>query len=273
MMTWQDLREQMLRLASLFRRRRPERETAEELKFHLTLKQQKYMHEHRLDQAEAAAQAKRDLSSVEKWKEVCRNVARMRALEDFARDLALAVRMLRKSPAFTTVALATLTLAIGANTAIFSLINALLLRPLPVPQADRLTILRIQPDDYGYALTYPLFKYVEKHGSVFSHIFAFTGYTVQIHGLSGTERVAGQLVSGQYFTALRVNPQLGRYIGPSDDRPGAPGGQVAVLMSLDNQTTRFSKTKSVRITFAPWERRFWPAASSSGPTLMTAAVS
>ncbi len=230
MMTWHDLREQMLRLAALFRRERTEREMADELEFHLAMKERKHAEERGLNAAEAANAAKRDLGSIEKWKEVCRDVGRMRTLEDFARDLALAARMLRKSPAFTAVALITLTLAIGANTAIFSLINALLLRPLPVPQANRLAILRIQPDEFGYAFMYPLFKYVEKNGgNVFSHVFAFTGRDLQVHGSSGIERVSGQLVSGQYFTALRVNAQLGRYIGPDDDRPGIPGGQVAVI--------------------------------------------
>ncbi|MFZ0594864.1 MAG: ABC transporter permease [Bryobacteraceae bacterium] len=230
MITWHDLREQMLRLAALFRRERIEHEIAEELEFHLAMKQRKHAEDRGMNAAEAANAAKRDLGSMEKWKEVCRDVGRMRAIEDFARDLALAARMLRKSPAFTAVALITLTLAIGANTAIFSLINALLLRPLPLPQADRLAILRIQPDDFGYAFNYTLFKYLEKHSSgAFSHVFAFTGETLQIHGSNGTERVSGQLVSGQYFSALRVNAQLGRYIGPDDDRPGLPGGQVAVI--------------------------------------------
>ncbi len=226
MITWQDLREHVLRLAGLLRRRQAERDMADELEFHLAMKQEKYAQEKGLGEAEAALRARRDLGNVEKWKEFCRDVERARPVEDFARDAALAVRMLRRSPAFTAVALITLALAIAANTAIFSLINAVLLRPLDVPEADRLTFLRIQPDEFGYAFNYPLFKYVEKHGTVFSQVFAFAGRNLQIQGREGTERVAGQLVSGKYFAALKVNPRMGRYIGPGDDRPGAT---VAVI--------------------------------------------
>src|SRR6185437_6630150 len=111
----------------------------------------------------------------------------MRPLEDFGRDLALAIRMLRKTPAFTAVALITLGLAIGTNTAIFSLIDAVLLRPLNVPEANRLTLLRIQPDDFGYAFNYPLFKYVERHAEVFSQVFAFSNRDLQVHGRDGIE--------------------------------------------------------------------------------------
>lgn len=226
MTIWQDLRGQLLRLLALLRRRQTERELAEELEFHLALRQQKYAEQDGLDKAESAARARRDLGSLEKWKEFCRDARRARPLEDFARDLALAVRMLRKSPAFTAVALITLALAVGANTAIFSLINAVLLRPLDVPEADRLALLRIQPDEFGYGFNYPLFKYVEKHGDVFSSVFAFAGRNLQIHGSSGMELVPGQLVSGRYFAALKVTPQIGRYIGPGDDRPGSP---IAVI--------------------------------------------
>ncbi|HEY7303043.1 MAG TPA: ABC transporter permease [Bryobacteraceae bacterium] len=220
MRIWLDIREQMLRLAALLRRNQTERDLAKELEFHLVLKQQKYADEYGLDQAEAAARARRSLGNVEKWKEFCRDVGRSRPLEDFARDLALALRMLSKTPAFTAVALITLALAIGANTAIFSLINVLLLRPLDVPEADRLTLLRIQPDEFGYTFNYPLFKYVESHADAFSEVFAFASSDLQVHGRDGIERVAGQLVSGGYFAALKVNPEVGRYIVPADDRPG-----------------------------------------------------
>jgi len=228
-MSRQVVREQLLRFAALFRLRRAERDMADELEFHLAMKQQKYMRERGLAGPHALNEAKRDLGGLEKWKEVCRDVGRARPLEDFARDIALASRMLRKTPAFTVVALLTLTLAIGANTAIFSLLNAIMLGPLAVPEADRLAILRVQPDDFGYAFSYPLFKQFEKQTNVFSHVFGFVGRNFQIHGSTGTERVAGQLVSGQYFTALKVNPVLGRYITPSDDRPGTPSGPVAVI--------------------------------------------
>jgi len=229
-MNKQSLREGLLRIVALFRRARGERDMADELAFHLAMKQQKYIKQRGLNSTDAMAVAKRELGGVEKWKEACRDVNRARAIEDLARDLALAARMLRKTPAFTAAALLTLTLAIGSNTAIFSLINAVLLRPLNVPAAHQLTVLRIQPaDSFGYAFSYPLFKYLEKDTHVFSHTFGFAGRNLQIHTANGVERIPGQLVSGHYFSALQVNPQLGRYITPSDDRPGVPSGAVAVI--------------------------------------------
>ncbi|HZQ56376.1 MAG TPA: ABC transporter permease [Bryobacteraceae bacterium] len=228
-MNWQDVRESLLRMAGLLQRNRRDRELTEELEFHLALKQQKYMQTDGLAPQQAATQARRDLGGLERWKEVCRDVARFRALEEFGRDLVLAARLLHKAPVFTLVAVFTLTAAIGANTAIFSLLNAILLKPLTVPEANGLAILRIQPDKFGYTFNYPLYQQVEQRARPLFQAFAFTGRDLQLRTNEGVERVAGQLVSGTYFSALQVQPQLGRWIGPGDDRPGAPGGAVAVI--------------------------------------------
>lgn len=228
-MNWQDLRESLLRVVGLLQRNRRDREVAEELEFHLARKQQKYMQADGLAPQQAATQARRDLGGLERWEEVCRDVARFRAVEEFGRDLVLATRLLRKTPVFTLVAVFTLTAAIGANTAIFSLLNAILLKPLAVPEADRLAILRIQPDEYGYTFNYPLFQQLEQRARPLFQAFAFTARDLQLRTDEGVERVTGQLVSGTYFSALQVQPQLGRWIGPGDDRPGAPGGAVAVI--------------------------------------------
>src|SRR5579884_1303297 len=228
-MNWQDLRESLLKIAGLLRRNRCDRELAEELEFHLARKQQNYIQSNGLGPQQAATQARRDLGGLERWKEVCRDVARFRALEEFGRDLVLAARLLHKAPVFTLVAVFTLTAAIGANTAIFSLLNAILLKPLAVPEANRLAILRIQPDQFGYTFNYPLYKQLELRAHSLLRTFAFTGRDFQLRTNEGVERIAGQLVSGEYFSALQVRPQLGRWIGPSDDRPGAPSGAVAVV--------------------------------------------
>ncbi len=228
-MTWPDIRERAMRLAGLFRVSRAEKDLADELEFHLAMRSDKY---ERQGDANAAAHARRDLGSASKWKEVCRDVARARPLEDFVRDVLLAVRMLRKTPAFTAVALFTLALAVGANTAIFSLMNALVLRPLPVPNADRLVLLRLQPDNFGYSFCYPLFRYLEEHSSrVFSDVFAFFGHDFQFRTSSGTESVHGAVVSGGYFSGLRVPALAGRYLRPSDDRIGGGADGLVVVVS------------------------------------------
>ncbi len=104
-----------------------------------------------------------------------RGVARCRpaaGTENLVSDVKLAVRLLRKSPGFTLVALATLTVAIGANTAVFSLLNALMLRPLPVPEADRLVVLNMRPGE-GSRFTYPQFRDLEKTSAVFANVLSF----------------------------------------------------------------------------------------------------
>lgn len=228
-MTWEDLRERFLRATGLVRRGRHEQDLDEELAFHLAMKERNYREGAGLTQDEAALKAKRDFGNVGQWKEVCRDVARWRPLEELGRDLLLAFRTLGKSPVFTLVALATLTLAIGANTAIFSLMNAIVLKPLPLPTANRLAIIRIQPDQFGYSFMYPLYKELDKQGHGLMDVFAFTGRAFQIRVPEGMERASGQLVSGNYFSALGVQPKLGRWISQNDDRPGAPDGAVAVV--------------------------------------------
>lgn len=219
-MNWQDLREGYFRVIGLLGRHRHERELSEELEFHMAMK---------IKGGQSADQAKRDFGGVEKWKEVCRDVGRFRPVEELGRDLLLALRMLRKAPVFTAVALVTLTLAIVANSAIFSLINGLMLKSVAVPNANRLTVLRIQPDDFGYALCYPLFQVMEEHSTGMMRMFAFSDRPVHVRGNEGIETVAGELVSGHYFAALGLKPQLGRWINPHDDRPGTPDGMVVTV--------------------------------------------
>jgi predicted permease len=156
-------------------------------------------------------------------------VSTIRLVEDLQRDLWLGFRTLRKSPIFTCIAIATLTAAIGANTTIFSLMNAVLFKSVNAPRADRLVLLRIRPGDYGYGFNYPWFKQIEKQSANTMQAFAFVRRNLRMRTGSGSEDIAGQLVSGGYFPALQVAPLLGRYIVPQDDRSGTPGGGAAVI--------------------------------------------
>jgi predicted permease len=212
-------------------RDRREKELAEEIEFHRAMRERKYR-EQGMSAQEAAERAKRDFGGFEKWKEVCRDVGRWRMLDEFWRDLVLAMRLLRKSPVFTVVALVTLTLAIGANTAIFSLMNAVMLKALPAPDADRLVLL-VQPLGQEvaarYFFPYPLFQQIARQSGSIMDVFAFTRREVQLRDDDGISVVPAALVSGLYFSALKVQPELGRWIGVSDDRPGAPGGAATVI--------------------------------------------
>jgi predicted permease len=240
---WQSIREFVLQTVGIFRARRREREIAEELEFHLALKEAS-RREDGCAPLEAAYQARRDFGGLERWKERCREVSTIRFVEDLQRDLWLAVRMLRKSPLFTCVALATLTAAIGANTTIFSLMNAVLLKSVAVPHANELVLLRIRPGDYGYGFNYPWFKQIEKRSANAMDVFGFVQREVRLRTSSGSEDIPAQLVSGAYFPTLQVAPLLGRYIVPQDDRPGTPDGGVAVI-SAAFWHSHFSSARNV----------------------------
>lgn len=234
---WPKLRERLCRLRSLFGgRTQLDLDFEDELAFHAAMREKKKVSAGS-NPTTAKVEAQRELGGIEKWKEALRDVRRPRALENLFSDVSLAVRLLGKSPAFTVVALATLTLAIGANTAVFTLLDTLLLRPLPVPESDRLTLWRIQPGEYGYSFSYPIFHELEEPSSVFSIVFAFAEHTFQMRGPEGTSTVQGAMISGQYFAALRVEPQKGRWITAMDNHPnGGQPGPVAVI------SDRFWKT-------------------------------
>jgi predicted permease len=104
-----------------------------------------------------------------------------------------------------------------------------MLKSVATPNASRLAILRIRPDEFGYGLCYPLFQELEQHSAGIMRTFAFSDRSFHVRGRDGVEAVAGQLISGQYFAALGLRPQIGRWIEPHDDRPGAPDGMVAVV--------------------------------------------
>lgn len=231
-MTWRDVREAGLRVKGLWQRRRQEQELEDELAHHKAMKERNYCERLGLNAQEASERVKREFGGFERWKEAWRDVARWRVLEELGKDLALAIRMLRKSPGFTCVALAMLTLAIGANTAIFGLIDTLMVKDLGVPNGKRLMILRTELDkEPMYAFSYPVYKGLAANSNAPFETFAFTDQTLQVRHGAAIEQASGQLVSGKYFAALGTKPAMGRWILADDDRPGAPGGMVAVVSS------------------------------------------
>jgi len=145
-------------------------------------------------------------------------------------DIKYAFRQLRKSPGFTTVAVLTLALGIGANTAIFTMINTLLLRSLPVKDPQQLVLVKAA----GYAsLGYPLYEQFRDGNQSFSGLFAATGISkrsMTITGASGAEAEPtwAQAVSGNFFSVLGVPAAVGRTLTPNDDRAGDPQA-VAVI--------------------------------------------
>jgi predicted permease len=234
------------RFKSLFRKRRMEREMAEELEFHQAMLREKLQRQG-LPQSQANAAARRTFGSSARWHERLRELWQFRTLENLLRDVTFSARLLRKSPGFTLIALLTLALGVGANASVFSLINSLLLRPLPVPHGEQLAVLsmdqgRPQP---GYSFPAPFFRALESRHEVFQDVFAFFTEKMLIQGQSANETISGMLVSGDYFEALQTPPLLGRYLTRVDDSEGGSPDGLAVVISEHFWERWFNRSPNV----------------------------
>jgi len=226
-----------LRLRSLFRRRFVEQELNDELRFHL-----ERMIEAKVATGMPAEEARyaalRELGGAEQIKEECRDMRRVNLIENLIQDVRYGLRVLAKSPGFTAVAALTLALGIGANTAIFSLIDSVMLRMLPVARPRDLLQVKIRipqrPGEPSGAFTDPLWEQVRAQQDVFSHVFAWGGANNGEDSLKFDLTEGGKVhpahglwVSGSFFAGLGLRPALGRLIAPPDDQRGCRG--VAVL--------------------------------------------
>jgi putative ABC transport system permease protein len=170
----------------------------------------------------------------------------------FAQDLRYALRQLAKSPGFAAVAIVTLALGIGANTAIFSLLDQALLRSLPVKDADRLVILQFTGNGSGHVssrtddtfyFSYPMYRDLRDQNGVFSGLIATDWTQVGVQWRNQPELVAAELVSGNYFEVLGVRPAMGRVLAASDD--AVPDANPVVVLSFSYWQRRFGSDPAV----------------------------
>ncbi len=170
-------------------------------------------------------------------------------MEQVWRDARYALRQLVRSPGFTAIAVLTLGLGIGANTAIFSVVNAVLLRPLPYEDPSSLVqVSETRPDGSSNAASYPNFVDWRKDGGAFRSLALFRDLAFNLAGPAEPERIAGALVSADFFRTLDIDPAIGRYFAEGEDRAGSDG--VAV------------------ISHALWHRRFAGEPDVVGRSLM-----
>jgi predicted permease len=240
------LRAGVLRMGGLlsgqFNRERRDRELTEELESHLA-----FHVEDNLRAGMTPEAARRDallkLGGVESVKEQVRDRRGLPVLEHLARDLRFGVRMLRKDPSFTAIAVLTLALGIGANTAIFSVVNAVLLRPLPFPQAENLVLVwATSADRANDVASYPDFEEWKAHGRSFENMAAFTTRSVILEGRDQSESVAGLQVTPGFFETLRIQPAMGRMFRPEEAEAGAPH---AALLSDGAWKNRFASRPDI----------------------------
>ena len=237
-----------LRLRSILRRRQVERDLDEELQYHLDRKIEELL-SRGLDPAEARNAALRAMDGLTQRKEECRDARRVNLIDNVMQDLRYGVRVLAKAPGFTAVAVLTLALGIGANTAIFSVIDAVLLKPLNVPDPDRIVQLMLfsparAPGQNVNAASLFQFNIYRERRDAFDQIAAYDAVKgINLTGVDPPEQLRSLRVSVGYFSLFGARTVLGRTFNEQEDRPG--GLHVAVIRRSEIDDLRV-KIRSVR---------------------------
>jgi len=253
-MAWEWLNELRLRLKALARRKQLDRDLEDEVAFHLAMREERNRG-NGIAGEDARYAARRTLGNVTALKEVCRQMWTFTSLEGVLQDLRFAGRTLLKNPGFTAVVVLTLALGIGANTAIFSLIDTVMLKSLPVPnpselyrigQGNECCELDGLQGNFGI-FSYALYKQLKANTPEFNGISAFcaglNSLSLRREGATTpAESFVGEFVSGDYFATLGIAPFAGRLISPGEDHPNSP---PAIVMSYRIWRERYSLDPSV----------------------------
>jgi predicted permease len=220
----------------------------DEFRFHIDMAVESYLRQG-LAPEEARRRALADFGGLQQIREHYRDQKGLPMLETTLQDLRYGLRVLAANRSFTAMAVLSLALGIGANTAIFSLLYALLLRPLPVPNPGELMQVNITiAGKTSDSFSYPVIQALAERKDIFAALGGFAGNSFTVGPPSAPVRTPGAWVSGGFFQALQLTPAAGRLLLPEDDRPGA--GLAAVISN------------------AYWERSFQRGPSAVGATLI-----
>ena len=238
------------RLAALFRKRKFDADMDDEMRSHIEMRAQQNI-EAGMNPEEARFAALRQFGWTESIKETCREQRGVTWLENLAQDIRYGARQLLKNPGFTTVAVLTLALSIGANTTIFTVLNTVLLLTLPVKDPDELVqVIEVSGSGQrNYDFSYPFYERLRDGGRSLSGLFAAGGVGLQDRlivpngGNAEIEFVRAQPVSGNFFSVLGVPAMLGRTITDADDRPG--NAEAVVVISHGLWQRRFGGDRSI----------------------------
>ncbi len=232
---------------SFWRRRKRESELDEELQSHLRMAAQDHA-----DRGETTEQAhrgaQREMGNVALIKEVTREMWGWGSLERLMQDLRYGIRVLAKSPGFAAVAILTLALGIGANTALFSVVNGVLFNPLPYPHPDELVwVAESKPNFATGSISFPNFRDWRKENHTFSYMAAYRPYSYNFTGMGDAEQLRAMLITSDFFAVLGVHPVAGRSFVSGEDEIGA----APIAM----------------ITAGFWKRKFGSSLDAIGKTL------
>jgi putative ABC transport system permease protein len=222
----------LYRLRALFRRRSMETELDEELRAHFEHEVEKHVRSG-LPVGEARRRARLDFGGLDQVKEECRDARGVNLVETTIQDLFYSLRVLGRNPGFAATAILTLALGIGATTAIFSVVDTVVLKPLPFPTADRLVRIRsvIAATGTGQVASYPDFLDWRARSRAFDGMAVFETADFTLVGPREPLHLQGAVVSAQLFPLLGVSPSLGRGFLPEEDNPAAAGGADPVILS------------------------------------------
>jgi predicted permease len=226
----------------LFARRRMEKDLSEEIRSHLEEKIEELV-ENGMPREEAVFAARREFGNVALIEERGRETWAWPTFESMVADTRYGLRVLRKHKGFALVAVLTLALGIGANTAIFSVVNTVLLRPLPYPQAERVVYLsEWSPDVPDLSIALANFYDWQRMNTVFDSMVAYRAENMNLVGSGPPQRLAVRQVTAGLFPTLGVEPVLGRELTAEDDKPGA---ESVVLLSDSMWARNFGRDPSV----------------------------
>src|SRR5580658_53914 len=241
------LNDLFFRVRSLFRRETVESEMEDELGFHWERQIEKHM-KTGIDRDEALRRVRMEFGGLELVKEDCRDARGVSLIESLVQDLRYGWRTLLKSPGFAAAALFTLALGIGANTAIFSVVYGILLRPLPFRDASHLVQLNETTPQLGdVSVSYPNFQDWRRQSRTFTEMAAVSGVKFNMAGSSQPENIGGLAVSPNFLPMMGVRPVMGRGFTSDEEKAGA--------------------ARVVLLSYALWESRFGADRSAIGQTI------
>jgi hypothetical protein len=232
---------------NLFHRKQLDRDLDEELRAYVELVSAEKVRSGAEPEA-AYREARREAGGIDQVTQGVREIRIGASLDRLAQDIRYGIRTLAKNPAFSLVAVTTLALGIGANTAMFSLLDQVVLGLLPVSRPEQLVIVAERGNHYGGSfgvndVSYPMYEDLRDNNHVFSGMFCRFPASISLGYGNHPERVNAELISGSYFPVLGVSAALGRTITPDDDR--IPDGHPVVMLSYSFWQTHFGSDRAI----------------------------